>query len=194
MLRSPQPREWLQPNSPDCLVPYLCYFSSSVIGNVATEMTGQSVLQTNSPYNRVTTALSSASKTKQVSSIPSAANCIRIHSDAVENSWLAVFITLSVNPIATTFGSMTLLDCRWCGPDREARQLIILSRHSFPNLTAAQEAFAAFDRDDNGDATRDEIEMACMQLHREKMSLEASMKDLDGAVRRLDDVSFVYCS
>jgi hypothetical protein len=65
-----------------------------------------------------------------------------------------------------------------------------LGKHSsFPTLHEAQDAFSAFDRDDNGDATRDEIEMACMQLHREKMSLEASMKDLDGAVRRLDDVS-----
>jgi hypothetical protein len=62
--------------------------------------------------------------------------------------------------------------------------------HSFPNLEAAQAAFGVFDRDDNGDATRDEIEMACLQIHREKLSLEASMKDLDGAVRRLDDVGF----
>jgi hypothetical protein len=52
-------------------------------------------------------------------------------------------------------------------------------------------AFSIFDRDDNGDATRDEFEMATMQLHREKMALEASMRDLDGAVRRLDDILMV---
>ncbi len=61
--------------------------------------------------------------------------------------------------------------------------------NSFPNLESAVAAFMVFDRDDNGDATRDEIEMACLQIHREKMSLEASMKDLDGAVRKLDSVS-----
>lgn len=125
--------------------------TTTVIGNVATEMTGQSVLQTNSPYNRVTTALSSASKTKQ----------------------LARRLYYSFRQ-----------------PDRDHVRIDDIARF-FPNLTAAQEAFAAFDRDDNGDATRDEIEMACMQLHREKMSLEASMKDLDGAVRRLDDIFMV---
>lgn len=52
-------------------------------------------------------------------------------------------------------------------------------------------AFSIFDRDDNGDATRDEFEMATMQLHREKLALEASMRDLDGAVRRLDDILMV---
>ncbi len=45
-------------------------------------------------------------------------------------------------------------------------------------------AFEVLDRDGNGDATRDEIEAAVMTLHRERLSLEASMRDLDGAVRR----------
>jgi hypothetical protein len=36
----------------------------SALGNVASEMAGQSVLQTNSPANKVTAALSSANKSK----------------------------------------------------------------------------------------------------------------------------------
>jgi hypothetical protein len=36
--------------------------------------------------------------------------------------------------------------------------------------------------------------MAVIQIHREKLALEASMRDLDGAVRRLDDVSLEQLS
>jgi hypothetical protein len=48
--------------------------------------------------------------------------------------------------------------------------------------------FEVLDKDGNGDATRDEIEAAILGIHRERLSLEASMRDLDGAVRRLDDI------
>lgn len=60
---------------------------------------------------------------------------------------------------------------------------------SFPDEDTALVAFAVLDRDENGDASRDEIDMACMQIHREKLSLEASMRDTAGAVGRLNDVS-----
>lgn len=40
---------------------------NSALGNVASEMAGQSVLQTNSPANKVTAALTSANKSKAVS-------------------------------------------------------------------------------------------------------------------------------
>ena len=62
---------------------------------------------------------------------------------------------------------------------------------SFPDLDTAEAAFAVFDKDMNGDATRDEIESAVLSLHRDRLSLEASMRDLDGAVRRLDDIFMV---
>lgn len=65
------------------------------------------------------------------------------------------------------------------------------SGRSFPNLETAQAAFAIFDKDGNGDATRDEIESAVLGIHRERLALEASMRDLDGAVRRLDDIFMV---
>ena len=59
---------------------------------------------------------------------------------------------------------------------------------SFPDLETAQMGFEVLDKDGNGDATRDEIEAAVLGIHRERLSLEASMRDLDGAVRRLDDI------
>lgn len=62
---------------------------------------------------------------------------------------------------------------------------------SFPDLETAQLGFEVLDKDGNGDATRDEIEAAVLGIHRERLSLEASMRDLDGAVRRLDDIFLV---
>ncbi|CAG7850530.1 Uncharacterized MscS family protein C2C4.17c [Serendipita indica DSM 11827] len=58
----------------------------------------------------------------------------------------------------------------------------------FPNAETAQEAFAMFDRDGNGDATREEMELACMDLHRERLALASSMRDIDSAVGRLDNI------
>ncbi|KAG8919442.1 hypothetical protein FRC00_011332 [Tulasnella sp. 408] len=49
-------------------------------------------------------------------------------------------------------------------------------------------AFQLFDKDDNGDATREEVELACLDVHRELLSLSASMKDIDSAVGRLDNI------
>ena len=48
------------------------------------------------------------------------------------------------------------------------------------------EAFAVLDRDMNGGATRDEMELPCMELHRVRLSLASSMRDIDSAVGRLD--------
>ncbi|KAG8953472.1 hypothetical protein FRC04_002314 [Tulasnella sp. 424] len=58
----------------------------------------------------------------------------------------------------------------------------------FPNVEQARIAFTLFDKDDNGDATREEIELACLDVHRELLSLSASMKDIDSAVGRLDNI------
>ncbi|KAJ8488665.1 hypothetical protein ONZ45_g13873 [Pleurotus djamor] len=58
----------------------------------------------------------------------------------------------------------------------------------FPSREEAEKAFALFDKDSNGDATRDEVEMACMEFHREQLSIEHSMQDLDSAVGRLDNI------
>ncbi|KAJ4002056.1 Mechanosensitive ion channel-domain-containing protein [Lentinula boryana] len=58
----------------------------------------------------------------------------------------------------------------------------------FPTPDEADSVFALFDRDGNGDASREEIEIACMDFHREQLSIEHSMQDLDSAVGRLDNI------
>ena len=58
----------------------------------------------------------------------------------------------------------------------------------FPDQDGAAEPFAMFDRDMNGDATRDEMELVCMELHRERLSLASSMRDINSAVGRLDNI------
>ena len=60
--------------------------------------------------------------------------------------------------------------------------------HFFPDQDGAAEAFAMFDKDMNGDVTRDEMELACMELHRERLALASSMRDIDSAVGRLDNI------
>ncbi|WRT64242.1 uncharacterized protein IL334_001173 [Kwoniella shivajii] len=125
--------------------------TTTALGNVASEMAGQSVLQTNSPANKVTAALNSANKSKALAR--------RLY-----YSFRAPGIDhLDISDIA----------------------------RFFPDLETAESAFAMFDKDGNGDATRDEIESAVLGIHRERLSLEASMRDLDGAVRRLDDIFMV---
>lgn len=58
----------------------------------------------------------------------------------------------------------------------------------FPNREMATFAFEIFDKDENGDATREEMEAAVMEIHTERQSLAASMKDIDSATSRLDDI------
>lgn len=58
----------------------------------------------------------------------------------------------------------------------------------FNGRDAAIDAFVMFDRDGNGDATREEVELACMDLHRERLALASSMRDIDSAVGRLDNI------
>ena len=77
----------------------------------------------------------------------------------------------------------------------------------FQSHEIAQTAFSLFDKDGNGDVTRDEVEMACLfvlssvpdecnelifitlsEVHREQLSIEHSMRDLDSAVGRLDNI------
>lgn len=125
--------------------------TTTALGNVASEMAGQSVLQTNSPANKVTAALTSANKSKALAR--------------------RLYYSFRKPGIA----HVVLEDVA----------------RFFPDLETAEAAFAVFDKDGNGDATRDEIESAILSMHRERLSLEASMRDLDGAVRRLDDIFMV---
>ncbi|WVN85447.1 uncharacterized protein L203_100593 [Cryptococcus depauperatus CBS 7841] len=125
--------------------------TTTALGNVASEMTGQSVLQTNSPANKVTAALASANKSKALA---------------------------------------RRLFYSFRAPGASHLDIHDIVQY-FPNLEAAQTAFAQFDNDGNGDVTRDEMESAILGIHRERLALEASMRDLDGAVCRLDDIFMV---
>ncbi|KAG8747158.1 hypothetical protein FRC10_002207 [Ceratobasidium sp. 414] len=58
----------------------------------------------------------------------------------------------------------------------------------FTHYETAEIAFGMFDKDGNHDATRDEVEMACLEIHRERLSLANSMRDIDSAVGRLDNI------
>ncbi|KAJ7218050.1 Mechanosensitive ion channel-domain-containing protein [Mycena pura] len=58
----------------------------------------------------------------------------------------------------------------------------------FATADEADNAFALFDKDSNGDVTLEEVEMAIMEFHREQLSIEHSMQDLDSAVGRLDNI------
>ncbi|KIL66205.1 hypothetical protein M378DRAFT_186034 [Amanita muscaria Koide BX008] len=58
----------------------------------------------------------------------------------------------------------------------------------FPSPEEAKQAFTLFDKNENGDISRDELEMTCLEVHREQLSLHHSMLDLDSAVGKLDNI------
>ncbi|GAA5906279.1 uncharacterized protein JCM6883_005503 [Sporobolomyces salmoneus] len=75
----------------------------------------------------------------------------------------------------------------FCPSYRTGLVLSDISR-CFRNREETERAFAIFDRDLNGDATLEEIEMACLDIHRERLALQRSMRDIDSAVARLDGI------
>ncbi|KAJ7647318.1 hypothetical protein FB45DRAFT_1100411 [Roridomyces roridus] len=122
--------------------------TTTAFGNVATEITGVSVLQPNSPQARIATALESANRSR-----------------------------LLARRLFYSFAK----------PDQEYLEVDDIARF-FPTRDEADMVFALFDADSNGDASRDEVELAVMDMHREQLSLEHSMQDLDSAVGRLDNI------
>ncbi|KAK7057174.1 serine/threonine protein kinase [Favolaschia claudopus] len=122
--------------------------TTTAFGNVASEITGSSVLQPNSPQSIVQTALESANRSRLLAR--------RIfYSFARPN--VDYMVVEDIMPYFTT---------------RDSADMV----------------FALFDKDSNGDATRDEVESAIMDMHREQLSIEHSMQDLDSAVGRLDNI------
>ncbi|KAL5528473.1 hypothetical protein ACEPAF_7609 [Sanghuangporus sanghuang] len=75
----------------------------------------------------------------------------------------------------------------FCQPGADALVLTDIAPF-FHSYEAGQTAFTLFDRDGNGDVTREEVELACLDIHREQLSIEHSMRDLDSAVGRLDNI------
>ncbi|KAJ6499912.1 Mechanosensitive ion channel-domain-containing protein [Mycena vitilis] len=122
--------------------------TTTAFGNVASEITGSSVLQPNSPQSIVQTSLESANRSRLLA--------------------------------RRLFYSFAKANADYLLVEDIAR--------FFPTPDEADLAFALFDQDSNGDASRDEVEMAVMELHREQLSIEHSMQDLDSAVGRLDNI------
>ncbi|KAJ7592132.1 Mechanosensitive ion channel-domain-containing protein [Mycena floridula] len=58
----------------------------------------------------------------------------------------------------------------------------------FPNKKDAHHFFTLFDKDDNGDVTKEEMEMACVEFHREQLFLKSSKQNLKTATEELDHI------
>jgi small-conductance mechanosensitive channel len=72
-------------------------------------------------------------------------------------------------------------------PDRE---LVLLEdlEAAFPTKEEAEEAFAVFDKDLNGDISMEEFELVCNEIHLERKAIASSLKDLDSVIKKLDKV------
>lgn len=61
----------------------------------------------------------------------------------------------------------------------------------FQDKELAESAFYQFDKDGNGDLTAEELELACVDIHRERKSITNSLRDLDSAVGNLDRILMI---
>jgi len=58
---------------------------------------------------------------------------------------------------------------------------------AFSDGEEGEAAFSMFDRDLNGDISCEEMELACVEIGRERKAITASLKDLDSVVGKFDD-------
>ncbi|KAI1001106.1 Mechanosensitive ion channel protein [Podosphaera aphanis] len=63
-------------------------------------------------------------------------------------------------------------------------------RPAFDTDEEAAATFAMFDMDLNGDLSMEELEAVCVEIGRERKGINASLKDLDSVVSKLDEVFF----
>ena len=63
---------------------------------------------------------------------------------------------------------------------------------AFDSPEESEAAFSMFDRDMNGDITCEEMEMACVEIGRERKAISASLKDLDSVISRFDTCLTVF--
>lgn len=61
-------------------------------------------------------------------------------------------------------------------------------KEAFASAEDAEACFGIFDKDLNGDISMEELELVCNEVHLEKKSIAASLKDLDSVVKKLDQV------
>lgn len=73
---------------------------------------------------------------------------------------------------------------------REGAETITLDdlKEAFASVEDAETCFGIFDKDLNGDISMEELELVCNEVHLEKKSIAASLKDLDSVIRKLDQV------
>jgi len=73
---------------------------------------------------------------------------------------------------------------------REGKEVVHAEdlKHAFSSEEEAEAAFQMFDRDLNGNISCEEMEIACVEIGRERKAIIASLKDLDSVVGKLDDV------
>lgn len=57
----------------------------------------------------------------------------------------------------------------------------------FADEEEGEAAFSMFDRDLNGDISCEEMELACVEIGRERKAIAASLKDLDSVIGKFDD-------
>ncbi|CAZ85064.1 unnamed protein product [Tuber melanosporum] len=90
----------------------------------------------------------------------------------------------------TTEGSQALARRLFRTLVREGTEVVSAEdlRHVFTSEEEAEAAFQMFDRDLNGDISCEEMEIACVEIGRERKAITASLKDLDSVVSKLDDV------
>lgn len=114
--------------------------TTTAFGNVASEIAGSSVLQPNSPAAVVQTALQSANKTRLVCTLV----LLKNKSQCRNLEQLARRLYYSFSE-----------------PESTHLYLEDIAKF-FPDQATATAAYTLFDKDSNGDITRDEMELACM--------------------------------
>ncbi|RPB02302.1 hypothetical protein L873DRAFT_1673852 [Choiromyces venosus 120613-1] len=89
----------------------------------------------------------------------------------------------------TTEGSQALARRLFRTFVRERTEVVYADlKNAFSSEEEAEAAFQMFDRDLNGDISCEEMEIACVEIGRERKAITASLKDLDSVVSKLDDV------
>jgi hypothetical protein len=77
--------------------------------------------------------------------------------------------------------------------DRRRRFLIPEDFHpAFPSTEEAQNAFRVFDKDNNGDISRQDIKSTLMKVYKERRFLSRSMRDVSAALRTLDRILLFF--
>ncbi|MBW0490521.1 hypothetical protein O181_030236 [Austropuccinia psidii MF-1] len=124
--------------------------TTTVFGAVASEISGEQILQPNSSSSLVLSALSSVNKSRQLAR--------RFYYSFVPINYRQVMVLGDISP---------------CFNEDEEDAL---------------RCFSILDKDGNGDCSLEEMELACTELHYDRVSLAASMRDLDNAVGKLNSI------